>query len=179
MRKTYSREEAYKATLEYFNGDELATNVFLGKYALKNNGEIYEETPDHMHKRLAKEFARIEAKYPDPLSEDEIYELLKDFKYIVPQSSPMAGIGNDFAKTSLSNCFVIGSVPDSYGGIMNSDEEQVQLMKRRGGVGKDLSHLRPSGAIAGTTPLGQDSGMTAYMDRYSNSTIEVQQDGRK
>lgn len=179
MRKVYSREEAHKATLEYFNGDELATNVWIDKYALKNNGEYYEDTPDTMHRRLAKEFTRIEGKYPNPMSEEEIYQLLKGFKYLVPQGSPMAGIGNDFAKISLSNCFVIGGYPDSYGGILNADEEQSQLMKRRGGVGQDLSHLRPSGAKAGTVPLGENAGMSLYMERYSNSTREVQQDGRR
>lgn len=186
-RQAFSREEVEKSTLEYFGGDQLATTVWIDKYSLKNkineqSGEIveyYELNPDMMHRRLAKEFARIEQKYPEPMEEEEIYQLLKDFKYIIPQGSPMAGIGNPFVNTSISNCFLIGNHPDSYGGIMSADEEQVQLMKRRGGVGQDLSHLRPSGAHAGNTPLGESCGMTLYMDRYSNSTREVQQDGRR
>lgn len=185
MRKEYSLEEVNKATLEYFKGDELATNVWRDKYCLKQaipdtKDFIYLElTPDDMHRRLAKEFARIEAKYPEPMMEEEIYHLLKDFDYIVPQGSPSAGIGNPFAVTSISNCFVIGGHPDSYGGIFMADQEQAQLMKRRGGVGQDLSYLRPSGAIAGTQPLGPNAGMPLYMDRYSNTTREVQQDGRR
>lgn len=182
-RIVYLREEVEKSTLEYFGGDTLATVVWIDKYSLKNKiGEVteyYELNPDMMHRRIAKEFARIESKYPNPLSEEEIYQLLKDFNYIVPQGSPMAGIGNPFTNTSISNCFLIGNHPDSYGGIMKADEEQVQLMKRRGGVGQDLSHLRPSGAMAGNVPLGQSCGMSLYMDRYSNSTREVQQDGRR
>jgi len=186
-KQIYSKEEVKKSTLEYFGGDELATKVWIDKYSLKNkihnkNGETieyYELNPDMMHRRIAKEFARIEAKYLNPLSEEEIYQLLKDFKYVIPQGSPMAGIGNPFVNTSISNCFLIGNQPDSYGGIMNADEEQVQLMKRRGGVGQSLDHLRPSGAMAGNTPLGASCGMTLYMDRYSNSTREVQQDGRR
>lgn len=183
----YTREEVVEATLKYFNGDELATTVWIDKYCLKKKRlgqsddifDYYELTPDDMHKRLAKEFARIEAKYPNPLSEEMIYSLLKDFKYVVPQGSPMAGIGNPFAKTSISNCFVIGGQPDSYGGIMNLDEEGIQLMKRRGGVGNSLNFIRPSGAMANGTPLGPNAGMPLYMDRYSNSTREVQQDGRR
>lgn len=183
QRQIFTREEVEKSTLEYFNGDSLATTVWIDKYSLKSKvGEViqyYELNPDMMHRRIAKEFARIESKYKEPMSEEEIYHLLKEFEYIIPQGSPMMGIGNPFTNTSISNCFVIGNQPDSYGGIMNADEEQVQLMKRRGGVGQDLSHLRPSGAIAGGVPLGESCGMTLYMDRYSNSTREVQQDGRR
>lgn len=175
----YIREEVYEATLKYFKNDELATNVWIDKYCLKNDGKFLELTPDDMHKRLAKEFARIEAKYPNPMDEEEIYFLLKDFQWIVPQGSPMAGIGNHFATTSISNCFVIGNHVDSYGGIMKADQEQAQLMKRRGGVGQDISWIRPSGSIAGTTPLGQNAGTTLYMERFSNTTREVQQDGRR
>ena len=178
--KKLSRDEVYKATLNYFNGDALATTVWIDKYALKDSeGNIYELTPDDMHKRLSKEFARIENKYINPIIEEKIYELLKDFKYIVPQGGPMAGIGNNFVITSLSNCFVIDSPTDSYGGIMKSDEEQVQLMKRRGGVGHDLSSIRPTGMLANGTKLKGDAGMTLFMNRYSNSTREVAQDGRR
>lgn len=146
--KTYTPEEAYQASLTYFNGDELAARVWVNKYALKDSfGVIYECTPDDMHRRIAREIARIETRYPNPLSESEIYELIKGFKYIIPQGSPMTGIGNNFQVASLSNCFVIGSSnADSYGGIMKVEEEQVQLMKRRGGVGHDLSHIRPQGS---------------------------------
>lgn len=176
----YSREEVLKETLVYFQGDSLAANVWIDKYALKDaEGNIYEKTPDDMHRRLAKEFARIELKYPNPISEEEIYDLLKGFKYIVPQGSPMAGIGNNFVITSLSNCFVIPSAIDSYGGIMLTDQQQVQLMKRRGGVGHDLSNLRPQGSLANGTKLKGDTGMPLYMHRFSNSTREVAQDGRR
>ena len=147
-RKTYSYDEAYQATLKYFDGDELAARVWVSKYALKDSQtHIFELTPDDMHRRLASEICRIERKYPNPMSEDEVFELLRNFRYIVPQGSPMSGIGNNYQVGSLSNCFVIGldGHPDSYGGIMRVDEEQVQLMKRRGGVGHDLSHLRPKG----------------------------------
>ena len=145
--KSYTYEEAIEASTQYFNGDQLAATVWVNKYALKDSkGNIYELTPDDMHWRLAKELARIESKYPNPLSADMIYSLLKNFKYIVPQGGPMAGIGNDHQISSLSNCFVIGNQADSYGGIMKTDEEQVQLMKRRGGVGHDLSHIRPKGS---------------------------------
>lgn len=180
MKEKFSREEAVEASIEYFNGDSLAANVWVDKYSLKDgDGNIYEKTPDDMHRRLAKEFARIESKYPNPLSEEEIYNLLKDFKYIIPQGSPMAGIGNDFVLTSLSNCFVIPSALDSYGGIMLTDQQQVQLMKRRGGVGHDLSNLRPQGTLANGAKLRGDTGMTLYMSRFSNSTREVAQDGRR
>jgi len=170
-----------KAATEYFDGDTLAANVWMNKYALKDSdGNIYELTPDEMHHRIASEFARMEAKYPNPMSEDEIYEVIKDFKYIVPQGSPMAGIGNNYQVSSLSNCFVIGNdgSSDSYGGIMKIDEEQVQLMKRRGGVGHDLSHIRPKGSPVKNTAL-TSTGVVPFMERYSNSTREVAQDGRR
>lgn len=176
----YSREEVYTATLDYFNGDELAANVWIDKYSLKDsNRNIYELTPKDMHIRLAKEFARIEANYVNPISFNEIFELFDKFKYIVPQGSPMAGIGNDFVVTSLSNCFVIPPVIDSYGGIMLTDQQQVQLMKRRGGVGHDLSNIRAIGSLANGTPLGNDTGVPLFMERFSNSTREVAQDGRR
>ena len=179
---TYTYDEVYKETLKYFDRDTLATNVWISKYALKDQkGRIYELTPEDMHRRLAKEFSRIEQKYPNPISEDIIFNLLKDFKYIVPQGSPMFGIGNDFSTTSLSNCFVIGSNDnsDSYGSIMRTDEEQIQLMKRRGGVGHDISHLRPSGTVANNSILKGMAGSTLYMERYSNSTREVSQGDRR
>ena len=179
--KKYNYDEVYAATLEYFKGDELAARVWSSKYALKDSfGNIYELTPDDMHRRIAREIARIESKYPNPMSEQEVFELLKDFKYIVPQGSPMAGIGNDFQVGSLSNCFVIGldGKPDSYGGIIKIDEEQVQLMKRRGGVGHDLSHIRPKGCPVKNSAL-TSTGLVPFMERYSNSTREVAQDGRR
>ena len=179
--KTYSYDEAYKASLEYFDGDELAGQVWVNKYALKDSyGNIYEQSPDDMHRRIARELARIEAKYPAGMSEDDIYELLRDFRYSVPQGSPMAGIGNNFQVGSLSNCFVIGldGKPDSYGGIIRVDQEQVQLMKRRGGVGHDLSHLRPKGTPVKNSAL-TSTGLVPFMERYSNSTREVAQDGRR
>ncbi|MEI8204063.1 MAG: adenosylcobalamin-dependent ribonucleoside-diphosphate reductase [Bacteroidota bacterium] len=166
---------------EYFRGDTLAASVWINKYALKDSfNNIYERTPDDMHRRIAKEFARIELKYPNPMSEEEIYLLLSDFKYIIPQGSPMAGIGNDFQIASLSNCFVIGNAgnSDSYGGIMKIDQEQVQLMKRRGGVGHDLSHIRPKGSQVKNSAL-TSTGIVPFMERYSNSTREVAQDGRR
>ncbi len=179
--KTYSYEEAYEASLKYFGGDELAAQVWVNKYALKDSyGNIYEQSPDDMHRRIARELARIEASYPAGMSEDEIYELLRDFRYSVPQGSPMAGIGNNFQVGSLSNCFVIGldGKPDSYGGIISIDQEQVQLMKRRGGVGHDLSHLRPKGTPVKNSAL-TSTGLVPFMERYSNSTREVAQDGRR
>ena len=182
MEQKLSRETVFQSALEYFKGDDLAANVWVDKYCLKDSsGNYYERTPDDMHRRMAKEFARIEAKYPNPMSEQEIYELFKDFKFVVPQGGPMAGIGNDFVITSLSNCFVIGNdgASDSYGGIMKIDQEQVQLMKRRGGVGHDLSHLRAKGLVANGSKLKGDTGMTLYMNRYSNSTREVAQDNRR
>ncbi|MBL4753912.1 MAG: adenosylcobalamin-dependent ribonucleoside-diphosphate reductase [Flavobacteriales bacterium] len=166
---------------KYFKGDELAADVWINKYALKDSkGDIYELTPNDMHHRLAAEIARIEARYPNPLSEDEIFNLLKDFKYIIPQGGPMSGIGNNMQISSLSNCFVIGkdSGADSYGGIMKIDEEQVQLMKRRGGVGHDLSHIRPGGSAVQNSALSS-TGIVPFMERYSNSTREVAQDGRR
>lgn len=179
--KIYTYDEAYKASVEYFHGDELAARVWASKYALKDSfGNIYEQTPDDMHRRMAREFARIESNYPNPMSEDEIFNLMKDFRYIVPQGSPMAGIGNSFQVGSLSNCFVIGldGEPDSYGGIIKIDEEQVQLMKRRGGVGHDLSHIRPKGSPVKNSAL-TSTGLVPFMERYSNSTREVAQDGRR
>jgi ribonucleoside-diphosphate reductase alpha chain len=180
-KKNYSYEEALEKTTVYFKGDTLAANVWINKYALKDSaGNLYECTPDDMHRRIASEIARIEKRYPNPMSEDELFELLRNFKYIVPQGSPMAGIGNDFQIGSLSNCFVIGSHgnSDSYGGIMKVDEEQVQLMKRRGGVGHDLSHIRPSGSPVKNSAL-TSTGIVPFMERYSNSTREVAQDGRR
>lgn len=178
--KTYTFEEAYEASIKYFKGDEMAAKVWVSKYALKDSfGTIYELTPDDMHWRLAREIARIERKYPNPMSEEEVYQLLKDFKYIVPQGGPMTGIGNKFQIASLSNCFVIGNNnADSYGGIMKVDEEQVQLMKRRGGVGHDLSHIRPKGSPVLNSAL-TSTGVVPFMERYSNSTREVAQDGRR
>ena len=179
--KIYSSDEAYQASLKYFKGDDLAARVWVNKYALKDSqGNIYEQTPDEMHLRLAKEIARIEKKYENPMSESEIFEVLKDFKYIVPQGGPMTGIGNNFQIASLSNCFVIGNEgnSDSYGGIMKIDQEQVQLMKRRGGVGHDLSHIRPKGSPVKNSAL-TSTGLVPFMERYSNSTREVAQDGRR
>lgn len=179
--KIYTFDEAFKASLEYFKGDDLAAKVWVTKYALKDSqGNIYERTPDDMHRRIAKELARIDKKYPNPMMEDEYFDVMKNFKYIVPQGSPMAGVGNNFQISSLSNCFVIGqkNPADSYGGILRTDEEQVQLMKRRGGVGHDLSHLRPAGAAVNNSALSS-TGVVSFMERYSNSTREVAQDGRR
>lgn len=179
--KTYSQEEAFNASLEYFKGDDLAARVWVNKYALKDSqGNIYELTPDDMHHRIANEISRIEQKYPNPLKEEQIFDLIKNFKYIVPQGSPMAGIGNPFQIASLSNCFVIGNEgqSDSYGGIMKIDQEQVQLMKRRGGVGHDLSHIRPKGSPVKNSAL-TSTGLVPFMERYSNTTREVAQDGRR
>lgn len=180
-RKEISYEEANRYTLEYFKGDDLATRVWVNKYALKDSrGKIYERTPDDMHWRIASEIARVEAKYPDALSKQQIFDLIKNFQYIIPQGSPMTGIGNDFQIASLSNCFVIGNgtQSDSYGSIMKIDEEQVQLMKRRGGVGHDLSHIRPKGSAVKNSAL-TSTGLVPFMERYSNSTREVAQDGRR
>ena len=177
----YSYDEVYDATLKYFKGDELAARVWSSKYALKDSfGHIFELTPDDMHHRLASELARIERNYPNPMSEDEVFSLIQGFKYIVPQGSPMSGIGNSYQVGSLSNCFVIGidGDPDSYGGIIKIDEEQVQLMKRRGGVGHDLSHIRPKGSPVKNSAL-TSTGLVPFMERYSNSTREVAQDGRR
>lgn len=180
-RKTYTFDEAFKASLNYFTGDELAAKVWVNKYALKDAyGNIYEESPKDMHWRLAREIARIEKKYPNPLSEQELFDLFDHFRYIVPQGSPMTGIGNDYQIASLSNCFVIGleGSADSYGAIIRIDEEQVQLMKRRGGVGHDLSHIRPKGSPVKNSAL-TSTGLVPFMERYSNSTREVAQDGRR
>lgn len=179
--KTYTFDEAFKASLDYFTGDELAAKVWVNKYALKDAfGNIYEESPVDMHHRLASEIARVEKKYPNPLSEQELFDLFDHFRYIVPQGSPMTGIGNDFQIASLSNCFVIGldGEADSYGAIIRIDEEQVQLMKRRGGVGHDLSHIRPKGSPVKNSAL-TSTGLVPFMERYSNSTREVAQDGRR
>lgn len=179
--RTYTQDEAFEASQAYFKGDDLAARVWINKYALKDSeGNLYELTPNDMHTRIAKELARIETRYPNPLSEVEIFDLIKDFKYIVPQGSPMAGIGNPYQIASLSNCFVIGNngESDSYGGIMKIDQEQVQLMKRRGGVGHDLSHIRPKGSPVKNSAL-TSTGIVPFMERYSNSTREVAQDGRR
>lgn len=179
--KSFTYDEAYNASLKYFDGDELAARVWVSKYALKDSfGNIYEESPTDMHHRLASEIARIERNYPNPMDEDELFYLLDHFKYIVPQGSPMTGIGNNYQVASLSNCFVIGldGKPDSYGGVIKIDEEQVQLMKRRGGVGHDLSHIRPKGTPVKNSAL-TSTGLVPFMERYSNSTREVAQDGRR
>jgi len=177
--KTYNRNEIFKSTLNYFNGDELATNTWINKYALKDSfGNIYELNPDDTHKRLAKEIYRIEQKYPNPLSYELIFSLLEKFKYLIPAGGSLTGIGNDLQVSSLSNCFVVGNSYDSYGSIFHIDEQQVQLMKRRGGVGHDLSHLRPSGTPVKNSAL-TSTGIVPFMERYSNSTREVAQDGRR
>ena len=179
--KIYTIPEAIEKSTAYFKGDSLAANVWVNKYALKNaDGQLYELTPDDMHHRIAKELARIEKRYPNPMSEEEIFELIRDFRYIIPQGSPMAGIGNNFQIGSLSNCFVIGSdeSSDSYGAIMKTDEEQVQLMKRRGGVGHDLSYIRPKDSLVRNSAL-TSTGIVPFMERYSNSTREVAQEGRR
>ncbi len=179
--KTYSYNEAYEASLNYFQGDELAARVWVNKYAMKDSyGHIYEHSPEDMHWRIANEVARIEAKYPNPLSAQQLFELFDHFRYIIPQGSPMTGIGNNFQIASLSNCFVVGidGEADSYGAIFKIDEEQVQLMKRRGGVGHDLSHIRPKGSPVKNSAL-TSTGLVPFMERYSNSTREVAQDGRR
>ena len=180
-KQTYTYDEAYQASLKYFDGDELAARVWSSKYAIKDSyGNLYEQTPADMHHRIAAEIARIERKYPNPMSEEKIFDLMDHFKFIVPQGSPMAGIGNNFQVGSLSNCFVVGldGDPDSYGGIIKIDEEQVQLMKRRGGVGHDLSHIRPKGSPVKNSAL-TSTGLVPFMERFSNSTREVAQDGRR
>ncbi len=179
--KTYSFEEAYEASLKYFGGDELAARVWVNKYAMKDSfGNIFEKSPEDMHWRIANEIARIEKKYPNPLTAEETFALLDHFRYIVPAGSPMTGIGNNHQVASLSNCFVIGldGNADSYGAIMKIDEEQVQLMKRRGGVGHDMSHIRPKGSPVNNSAL-TSTGLVPFMERYSNSTREVAQDGRR
>ena len=180
-KQTYTFDEAFKASVEYFGGDELAAKVWVNKYAVKDSyGNIYEKTPDDMHWRIANEIARVEKKYSNPLSAQELHDLLEGFRYIVPQGSPMTGIGNNYQIASLSNCFVIGNEgsADSYGAIMKIDEEQVQLMKRRGGVGHDLSHIRPKGSPVKNSAL-TSTGLVPFMERFSNSTREVAQDGRR
>ncbi len=179
MENKYTKDEVHTATLEYFDGDELATNVWTSKYALRDlDDNYYEKTPDDMHRRLAREFARIEANYPESMDEEEIYALFKDFKYIVPQGSPMSGIGNPFQIQSLSNCFVISSPEDSYGGILYTDQQQVQIMKRRGGVGFDISNIRPRGKTCENAARTTD-GIEVFMERFSNSCREVAQGGRR
>ena len=179
--KKISFQEALKESVKYFKGDELAASVWVNKYAMKDSyGNLYEKSPVDMHWRLANKFAEIEQKYPNPMSKEEIFALLDGFKYVIPQGGPMTGIGNDYQVASLSNCFVIGHdrPADSYGGIMKMDEEQVQLMKRRGGVGHDLSHIRPAGTPVLNSAL-TSTGLVPFMERYSNSTREVAQDGRR
>jgi ribonucleoside-diphosphate reductase alpha chain len=180
-KKIYTREEAFDASLGYFQGDELAARVWVNKYAIKDSfGNLYEKSPEDMHWRLANEIARIENTYPNPLSAKELFDLFDRFRYIIPQGSPMTGIGNEFQVASLSNCFVIGidGEADSYGAVIKIDEEQVQLMKRRGGVGHDLSHIRPKGTPVKNSAL-TSTGIVPFMERYSNSTREVAQDGRR
>ena len=180
-KNTYTYDQAFEASLKYFEGDELAARVWVNKYAVKDSyGKIYEQSPDDMHWRIANELARVESKYPNPLSAQQLHDLMDHFKYIVPQGSPMTGIGNDFQIASLSNCFVVGidGEADSYGAIFKIDEEQVQLMKRRGGVGHDLSHIRPKGSPVKNSAL-TSTGLVPFMERYSNSTREVAQDGRR
>jgi len=180
-KKIYSFDEAFKDSIDYFKGDDMAARVWVNKYALKDSQDnIYESNPDQMHKRLAKEIARIEANYKNPMNEEKIYGLIKNFKYLVPQGGPMTGIGNNHQVASLSNCFVIGDEKpaDSYGGIMKIDQEQVQLMKRRGGVGHDLGHIRPKKSEVMNSAL-TSTGVVPFMERYSNSTREVAQDGRR
>ena len=179
--KTYSYDEAFQTSLKYFDGDELAARVWVSKYAMKDSfGNIFEVSPTDMHHRIAKEIARIESKYANPMNEQEVFGLLDHFRYIIPAGSPMTGIGNDHQVASLSNCFVIGieGDADSYGAIMRLDEEQVQLMKRRGGVGHDLSQIRPKGSPVNNSAL-TSTGLVPFMERYSNSTREVAQDGRR
>ena len=179
--RTYTYEEAFEASMQYFEGDELAARVWVNKYAMKDSfGNIFEKSPEDMHWRIAREIARIENKYPNPMSDREVFELLDHFRYVVPAGSPMTGIGNNHQVASLSNCFVIGldGNADSYGAIMRIDEEQVQLMKRRGGVGHDLSHIRPKGTPVNNSAL-TSTGLVPFMERYSNSTREVAQDGRR
>ena len=174
-----SYDDAYQESLKYFDGDELAANVFITKYALTDKqGLIHEKTPDEMHRRMAKEFSRIEKNYPNPMPEKEVYDLLKGFKYVVPQGSPMSGIGNPYQIQSLSNCFVIESPHDSYGGILKTDQELVQIAKRRGGVGFDISTIRPKGLATGNCARTTD-GIEVFMDRFSNSCREVAQGGRR
>mgnify|MGYP001021626163 CR=1 FL=1 len=179
--QTYSFDEAFQTALAYFGGDELAARVWVNKYAMKDSlGNIYEKSPEQMHWRIADEIARIEHKYKNPLAAQEVFDLLDHFRYIIPAGSPMTGIGNHHQVASLSNCFVIGldGDADSYGAIMRIDEEQVQLMKRRGGVGLDMSQIRPKGSPVNNSAL-TSTGLVPFMERYSNSTREVAQDGRR
>lgn len=179
--KTYTYDEAFNASLAYFGGDELAARVWVNKYAMKDSfGHIFEKSPVDMHWRIANEVARIEQKYKNPMTAQQVFDLLDHFRYVVPAGSPMTGIGNNHQVASLSNCFVIGldGDADSYGAIMKIDEEQVQLMKRRGGVGHDLSQLRPKGSPVNNSAL-TSTGVVPFMERYSNSTREVAQDGRR
>lgn len=178
MANTYTREEATAETLKYFNGDELATSITVDKYLLSDDGTYYESNPDQKHRRLAREFARIESKYTNPLSEDEIYLLLKDYRYVIPQGSPMAGIGNPFQVVSLSNCFTVPNCYDAYSGIMYTDQEIVQIEKRRGGVGTDVSNIRPKNMKVKNAAKTTD-GIEIFMQRFSNSTREVAQNGRR
>jgi ribonucleoside-diphosphate reductase alpha chain len=175
----YTRNEVYNETLKYFKGDTLATDVWVDKYCLKDsNGNYFELTPNDMHKRLAKELARIESKYPNALSENEIFDLLKDFKYIIPQGSPMSGIGNDFQVSSLSNCFVVGTKFDSYGAVLKTDQEIVQLSKRRAGIGTTLEYIRPKDTVVNIAAM-TSTGVVPFMEWYSNSIREVAQSGRR
>jgi len=175
----YTKQEVYNETFNYFKKNDLSTNVWIDKYCLKNKtGQYLELSPDDMHKRLAKEFARIEQKYSNPLSEDEIYNLFRNFDYIIPGGSILYGAGNDYSMSSLGNCFCIGNTSDSYGGICTTDQEQCQLHKMRSGVGHDLSHIRPKNSQV-TNSAGTSTGILPFMERYSNSTREVAQDGRR
>lgn len=175
----FNKQQILDEVKKYFNGDDLAANVWIDKYSLKDKNEnVLEKTPDDMHKRLAKEFARIEKKYKNPISEEEIYNLFKDFKYLIPQGRPMAGIGNDYQIQSISNCFLIPSVSDSYGSIMLADQRMAQIFKRGGGVGVNISNLRPSGSPTSNSAVGI-SGATTYMDRFSYTTGEVSQNQRR
>ena len=172
-------EDVYNSTIKYFKGDELAATTWINKYSLKDfDNNYYELNPNDMHKRISLELERIESKYVNGLKFDEIFDLLKDFKYIIPQGSPMSGIGNNLQTVSLSNCFVVGNKADSYGGIFLTDQEQAQLMKRRGGVGHDLSHIRPKNTKVNNSAL-VSTGLVPFMERYSNTTREVAQDGRR
>jgi ribonucleoside-diphosphate reductase alpha chain len=174
----FTKEEVYNATLEYFNGDDMRTSIWMDKYALKDNNKFLEKTPDDMHKRLAKEFARIEQKYPNPLKYEEILSLLEGFRWIIPAGSILYGVGNPFSISSLGNCFVIGNSYDSIGGILSIDQEQAQLMKRRAGVGHDISHLRPA-LTPVTNAAGTTSGAVSFMDRFSHTTREIGQNNRR
>lgn len=174
----FTKQEVYNETLKYFKGDEMLTSVWIDKYVLKNNDKYLEKTPDDMHKRLAKEFARIELKYPNPLSYEEIYNLLKDFQYIIPGGSILYGIGNDYSISSIGNCFVIGNNADSYGGICTTDQELTQLFKRRSGVGHDISHLRPDKTPT-SNAAGYGTGPISFMHRFSHTARETAQSGRR